>query len=78
MNVERKRKREVRNQGEIVDKILVWPANKMAEIIHDAAAICADRSLRPLSDGSPVRRIGHWEAMRLDQAALILAGNVYM
>lgn len=56
----------------------LWTSAEMAEILHDAAAIDADPTLRVTSDGTPTRHPGHWELMRLDQRALILAGDVYL
>lgn len=49
----------------------LWSDAEMVEIISDALAIDADLSLRVNSDGTPVRGIGAWEEMRLDQRDMI-------
>lgn len=56
----------------------VWTAEEMAEIIHDAESILADRSIRPLSTDAPIRMPGHWELMRLDQYNAIKEGRIYI
>jgi hypothetical protein len=45
----------------------LFTAAERDEIFEDACVIADDPTLRVNSDGTPVRGIGHWEEMRLDQ-----------
>lgn len=45
----------------------LWSDGEIICILSDARDIDHDKSLRVNSDGSPVRALGHWEEMRLDQ-----------
>lgn len=53
----------------------IWTADDVYYIMNDARATMHDVTLRVNSDGTVVRPLGHWEAMRLAQRAIVMSAR---
>lgn len=60
-----------------MQKIQLWTAEEMAEIVADAQEIRTDPSLLIRNDGIAPRPLGIWEGMRLAQDAMIRCGDIW-